>query len=185
MKKRFLRFAAAIVTLSIFVSCCSKPQGFVEGSSVFRLKYHEGFYGTHAPSYASLQFKTEGRWRDLWKRVYELGGTWDDKVLFLAATTESDASERKFRLLFYQPKIGIVDVNDELAVEKTKLMMENKIAESSPGKKWQFPQDGIIMGFETSPPSEIKVTLTQLVEMAERVKARNQKTVFDGNEFYR
>lgn len=160
-------------------SCSPKPGDVVKDSSVFRLKQHEGFYGTHSSSYTTLLFKDSV----VWNGIYEIGGTWGDKILFLAATTESDIRARNYRLLFYQPEMGVVDIHDELLAVRAEMMMERKISESSPAKRWQFSSDGIIIGFDTTPPSEIKIPLSQVTAIAKKIRLKNQKSIFAGNEF--
>jgi len=149
------------------------------------LNYHEGFFGTHSRSYISLQAKDNQQWKDVWNAIHGSFGAWGDKILFSAATSDEDAQNQKYKFLFYQRGIGVVDVHDLLRSERAKLMRERGISDSVPFKDWQYPSDGIVMGFDTSPPVEIKIELSRIIQMAEQVKSQNHKVVYCGNEFYR
>lgn len=65
------------------------------------------------------------------------------------------------------------------------MMKRHNLTDSDPIKSWQYPSDGIVMRFDTTPPVEIKIPISRIAEIAEQVRAKNKKVVYCGNEYYK
>lgn len=171
---------------ALWTSCSSQGGKLVDGSVIFSVQKHEGFYGTHSLDIDSLLAKNkQGSWVTIWKGIRSVEKTWGDKVLFVAQTSNKSVDE-DYSLLFYENEKEVVDITSDLIAIKERTLKQYKMAETNTVKlKWGYDAEGIILTFDFGQTIKTKIPLNQIIEVSGRVKARSALCSFNENKFYK
>jgi hypothetical protein len=158
----------------------------IGSSKMYGTKFIEGFYGTHSKGRSSLMLKDGGSWRVVWSAI---GGwplfAWDDAVLFVAVTSPS--GDPKYML--HLKGFGTANIDAEVRSYKLNELKGRKNEDMIEGRtRWQLAGNEIVWSAPSEASAaellEIRIKLQTFEDMARRVRAKDVKRVFNGNEFF-
>jgi hypothetical protein len=174
-----------VICLLCCITGCDKPHVVRQIGEGFGRQMHGGNM-PHAHKYVSLmRTNMNGKWITIWNAIsYSFQGEeaiWNKATVFGGVTSDQQAEQRTFRLLYFSEATGVVDVTQSVA---EKCQIERNI---NPGailvKRKDFLLTLDFISTEVG-PFTVQISFDDLAKMAKTVRANNRRRVFDGNEFY-